>query len=125
MTDITSILLDPDLGAVPFTVTRTTYRRSRGTLTPTSQTLSAFGTIQPGTPEMLRLLPEEERKETFIEIHTSFRLCDGINPTGSTFQAADRIQYEGSAWRVVRVRDWAEFNYFHALAVKLGEDDDS
>ena len=72
---------------------------------------------------MLELVPEEERKETFIAIYTSFQLSDGENQTGSVFRAADRIQYEGSRWRVVRVRDWPAFNYVQALAVKLEDDE--
>ena len=124
MTDISQLFLDPDLAAVPFTVDRTTYRRTRGALTPTTQTLSAFGCIHPGTPEMLQLMPEEEHHETFIAIHTSFRLTTGENASGSSFQAADRIHYAGSVWRVVRVREWAAFNYIQALAVKTGDSDE-
>jgi len=123
MQEIETVLIDPVLGAVPFTVERTTYRRVRGTLTPTTERVSGFGCIHPGTPEMLELVPEEERKETFIAIYTSFQLCDGENQTGSVFRAADRIQYEGSRWRVVRVRDWPAFNYVQALAVKLEDDE--
>ena len=122
MPDISQLLLDPDLAAVPFTVDRTTYRRTRGTLTPTTQTLSAFGCIHPGTPEMLQLMPEEERHETFIAIHTSFRLTTGENASGSRFQAADRVHYAGRTWRVVRVRDWPAFDYVQALAVLLDEE---
>ena len=123
MQEIETVLIDPVLGAVPFTVERTTYRRVRGTLTPTTERVSGFGCIHPGTPEMLELVPEEERKETFIAIYTSFQLSDGENQTGSVFRAADRIQYEGSRWRVVRVRDWPAFNYVQALAVKLEDDE--
>ena len=122
MQEIETVLIDPVLGAVPFTVERTTYRRIRGTLTPTTERVSGFGCIHPGTPEMLELVPEEERKETFIAIYTSFQLSDGENQTGSVFRAADRIQYEGSRWRVVRVRDWPAFNYVQALAVKLEDE---
>ena len=125
MQEIETVLVDPDLGAVAFTVERTTYRRVRGALIPTTQCISAYGCIHPGTPEMLELVPEEERKETYIAVYTSFGLCDGENQTGSVFRAADRIRYEGSWWRVVRVREWKAFNYVQALAVKLGEDDDS
>ena len=124
MQEIETVLVDPELGAVPFTVERTTYRRVRGTLTATTQRIAGFGCVHPGTAEMLELVPEEERKETFIQIYTSFGLCDGENQTGSVFRGADRILYQDSWWRVVRVRDWPAFNYVQALAVKLGEDDD-
>ena len=119
------VLADPEMGAASFLVTRTNYRRTRGQLVDSTTLREAEGCIHPGTSEMLQLVPEEERKETFIQIYTSFGLCDGENQTGSLFRAADRILYQDSWWRVVRVRDWPAFNYVQALAVKLGEDDDS
>ena len=120
---VTEILGDPEMGAVSFLVERTTYRRVKGTLTPATEVLQAEGCIHPGTAEMLQLVPEEERKEEFIAVYTSFLLSDGENQDGLVFRAADRIMYDGSSWRVVRVRYWREFRYVQALAVKIGDED--
>ena len=67
---------------------------------------------------MIQLLPEEERHETFIAIYTDFALSLGSDH-GSTYTGPDRIYWNGETWRVVRVRDWAMFGYYQALAVKM------
>ena len=125
MTDITSAILDPELGATTFQVDRTLYRRSHGSLVPTPQTAIAEGTIHPGPPEMLQLMPEEERQETFLVIYTSFPLTAGVNESGDSFRAADRIHYASRLWRVVRVRDWSQFGYVQALAVLVQQDQEA
>lgn len=75
--DISSALLDPELGCAAFTVERITYTRSRTGTTSRSVTEQALGCIHPGTPEMLQLLPEEEREEQFIAIYTDYALSTG------------------------------------------------
>ena len=119
--DVSAALSDPDLGFTSFTVQRTTYRRQNGSSVPSNRTLPASGCIHPGTPEMVQLLPEENRHEDFIAIYTDFALSLGENPGGATYTTPDRIIWNGAAWRVVRVRDWAMFGYYQALAVKLKE----
>ena len=70
--DITSAVFDPELGCTAFTVERITYTRGRSGTTSRSTTARAMGCIHPGTPEMIRLLPEEEREEQFIAIYTDY-----------------------------------------------------
>jgi len=118
MLNLLPALLDPELGSVSFTVERLTYRRSGGTVTSSSQTFSAVGNIHPGTPEMIELLPEEDRHETFIAIYTDFVLSLGTN-SGVTYTGPDRIHYADQTWRVVRVRDWSSFGYYQAYAVLM------
>jgi hypothetical protein len=121
--DISSAIFDPELGCTGFTVDRITYTRSRSGTTSRTVTAQAMGCIHPGTPEMLQLLPEEERNEEFIAIYTDYPLSTGT-PEGSgasSFTAADRIHWSGRTWRVVRVRDWQMFGYYQAYAVLLRE----
>ena len=59
---------DPELGCTAFTVERITYTRTRSGTGVRSRTAQAAGCIHPGTPEMIQLLPEEEKNETFIAI---------------------------------------------------------
>ena len=75
--DISAAIQDPELGYTAFTVERITYTRSRSGSTSRSVTTQASGCIHPGTPEMLQLLPEEERNETFIAIYTDYPLSTG------------------------------------------------
>ena len=118
--DVSAALTDPELGFTAFSVKRILYRRQNGTSVPTEQTLPASGCIHPGTPEMIQLLPEEERHEEFIAIYTDFALSLGSDH-GSSYTGPDRIHWNDETWRVVRVRDWAMFGYYQALAVLLHE----
>ena len=121
MIDLSPALMDPELGFTAFSVQRTTYTRQDGTSVPAVQTLPASGCIHPGTPEMLQLLPEEERHEDFIAVYTDFAVSLGENDGGVTYTAPDRILWNGEAWRVVKIRDWGTFGYHLALAVKMDE----
>ena len=80
--DISSAIFDPELGCTAFTVERITYTRSRSGTTSRSSTAQALGCIHPGTPEMLQLLPEEEKTDEFIAIYTDYALSTGT-PEGS------------------------------------------
>lgn len=121
--DIISAVFDPELGSTAFTVERITYTRSRAGTTSRTVTAQALGCIHPGTPEMLQLLPEEEKNNQFIAIYTDYALSTGT-PEGSgavSFTAPDRIHWNSQTWRVVRVRDWQMFGYYQAYAVLMQE----
>ena len=118
--DITSAIFDPELGCTAFTVERITYTRTRAGTTSRSEMTQAIGCIHPGTPEMIRLLPEEEREEQFIAIYTDYALSTGTpESTGASFMGPDRIHWNNQTWRVVRVRDWQMFGYYQAYAVRM------
>ena len=120
---ISDALFDPELGCTAFTVERITYTRSRSGTTSRTVTAQAMGCIHPGTPEMLQLLPEEERAEQFITIYTDYALSTGT-PEGagaSSFAGPDRVHWNSQTWRVVRVRDWQMFGYYQAYAVLMRE----
>ena len=120
---ISDALFDPELGCTGFTVDRLTYTRSRSGTTSRTVTAQAMGCIHPGTPEMLQLLPEEEKAEEFIAIYTDYALSTGT-PEGTgavSFTAPDRIHWNNRTWRVVRVRDWQMFGYYQAYAVLMKE----
>ena len=120
--DITSAIFDSELGCTAFTVEQITYTRTRAGTTTRSTTTQAMGCIHPGTPEMIQLLPEEEREEQFIAIYTDYALSTGTPESASaTFIAPDRIHWGGKTWRVVRVRDWEMFGYYQAYAVLMRE----
>ena len=119
--DLSPVLTDPELGFTGFTVQRTTYRRQNGESVPAVQTLQASGCVHPGTPEMIQLLPEEERHEEFIAVYTDFSLSLGENDGDAEYSVPDRILWNGKTWRVVRVEDWSVFGYIQALAVRMHE----
>ena len=119
--DISTALFDPELGCTAFTVERITYTRSRAGTTSRSVTAQAMGCIHPGTPEMLQLLPEEEKTDEFIAIYTDYALSTGMSEGSgaSAFTGPDRIHWNGKTWRVVRVRDWQAFGYYQAYATLI------
>ena len=118
--DISSAIFDPELGCTTFTVERITYTRSRSGTASRTQTDQAVGCIHPGTPEMLQLLPEEEKAEEFIAIYTDYPLSTGTEESsGASFIGADKVYWGGKTWRVVRVRDWQMFGYYQAYAVRI------
>ena len=120
--DIISAVFDPELGCTAFTVERITYTRSRSGTTSRTVTAQALGCIHPGTPEMIQLLPEEEREEQFIAIYTDYALSTGTpEGSGASFTGPDRVYWNGQAWRVVRVRDWQMFGYYQGYAVLMKE----
>lgn len=92
-----------------------------GSSVPSDQMLPASGCIHPGTPEMVQLLPEEERTEEFIAVYTDFPLSTGENDGGAAYTVPDRILWNEETWRVVRVRSWAMFGYVQALAIRMHE----
>ena len=118
--DITSAIFDPELGCTAFTVEQITYTRTRAGTTTRSTTTQAMGCIHPGTPEMIQLLPEEEKNEQFIAVYTDYVLSTGTpESTGASFMGPDRIHWNNQTWRVVRVRDWQMFGYYQAYAVRM------
>ena len=119
--NISDAIFDPEMGYTGFTVQRTTYRRQNGQSIPSTEILTGAGDIHPGTPEMLQLLPEEDRHEEFISIYTDFPLSLGENEGGAEYTTPDRIIWQNKTWRVVKVRDWSAFNYYQCLAVKVHE----
>ena len=122
MIDISAALLDPELGAVSFTVERSVWKRNQGeNVLLARSTANAVGCIHPGTAETLSQLPEEDRHEEHIVIYTAYPLTLGQND-GLTFTTPDRIHWQDHIWRVVRVRDWSLFGYIQALAVRIQED---
>lgn len=109
---------DPEQEAASFTVERAIHTRTRSGDGTRSRTARAAGSVQPGTPEMARLLPEKERRTPFIAVYTDYPLSAGDCDDGcAEWTAPDRIRWNGRTWRVVRVRDWQAFGYYQAYAV--------
>ena len=125
MIDISSAILDPELGSVSFTVERSVWKRDQGeNVLLAKSTASAVGCIHPGTAETLSQLPEEDRHEEHIVIYTTYPLSLGQND-GITFTVPDRILWDNACWLVVRIKDWFSFGYGQALAVRAERGDGS
>ena len=114
-----SLLFDHELGSTAFTVERITYIRMRSGTVNHSEIVQVQGCIHPGAPEMIQLLPEEEKNETFIVAYTDYPLSTGTpEDAGASYTAPDRIRWNGQTWRVIKVKDWSTFGFVQAVAIK-------
>ena len=121
MINISSAILDPELGSVSFSIERSVWKRDQGdNVLLAKSTASAVGCIHPGNAETLSQLPEEDRHDEHIIIYTAYPLSLGQND-GLTVTGPDRILRNNQTWRVVRIRDWSSFGYVQALAVLVRE----
>ena len=121
MTDINSLLFDPELGSVSFTVERTVYKRDKAETTLISKaTTTAVGVIHPAAVEEIQPKPGEDIHEEYIAVYTNYTLSAGES-FGRSFTAPDRIHWNGNTYRVTRARSWPQFHYCQALAVLLHE----
>ena len=117
--NVTPAFLDSETGMTTFNVERLTY--THGSDNPTKVTTSGvLGSIHPGSLEELQLLPEEERSEEFIKIHSEFAFSLGKD-NGTTYTAPDRVIWNSNTWRVVRTKDWASMGFHIAYAVLMRE----
>lgn len=126
MSDLTNLMMDPDLGSVGFTIVRRRYTRNKASVDETRTLIPANGCVFPGTPEMSQLLPAEEQGKDFIKVHTPQQLLLGDNSTtGVHYRGADLILFRGKTWKVVRVKDWTTFSFYVGYAVLEPEGDAS
>ncbi len=108
-----------------FTVERMEYRREMGDVTEGQKTIiHAVGCIHPGTPEQIKMLPEEDQHEEFIVIYTDTVLSLGENQ-GDRFYGPDRIRWNGRLWKLVRLKPWTSFWFLQGYAVLIEEETES
>ena len=105
--DVTALLLDPDLGAQPFSVTRYVTMMKQGKPVTEEETLLAVGSIQPAKEEELSQLPEGDRITGAIVIRT---------PT--EIRQTDSIFWGGRGWKVLSVNRYAQHGYYEAYATR-------
>ena len=80
----------------------------------TPSNLSFQGVIQNATPDDLKVLPEGQRTEEAIKIHTTFELIPQIGNTNT----GDLISYKGKNWLVYNVAHRYIGNYHKAIAIR-------
>jgi hypothetical protein len=76
--------------------------------------LSFNGVVQNANPDDLKVLPEGNRTDEAIKIHTTFELVPQIGTTTT----GDTIFYKGFNWLVYNVAHRYIGNYHKAIAVK-------
>ena len=76
--------------------------------------LSFSGVIQNATPNDLKVLPEGQRTEEAIKIHTTFELISQIDNTTN----GDMILYKSKNWLVYNVAHRYIGGYHKAIAIR-------
>jgi len=74
--------------------------------------LSFNGVVQNATPKDLKVLPEGNRNDEAIKVHTTFEILE-----------QDKIDYRGSVWLVYNVADRKIGGYYKAIAIRQDRDD--
>ncbi len=123
--DVRELLTDPDLGGgVSFIVYRTTHKRSYGHVEEAqTTTYTAAGNLQPAGSVDLQSMADEDRKNEFLVIRSTFDFQTGQD-NGETFTAADEVAALGRMWRVTRVEPWSPWGFcvaYAALKTEGGE----
>lgn len=112
--DITELLVDPELGAQPFTITRRKGKWVEGSNTVDStETIKAIGIIQPPSSEEMQYFPEGERRENCIAIYSQT-----IMHLSSGKDFADSVTWRGEEYKIIRVDRWDDYGYCVAYAQK-------
>ena len=122
MMDLSSVLMDSELGGTSFFVSRKSYIREMGEVVPSSvEGFDAEGNIQPASSEDLMLFPQEERTEEMIIILSPFHFRLGEDH-GTSFTSADMVTWNEKKYRVVKVKNWAsQGGFYKAWAVRQKE----
>lgn len=81
----------------------------------TPVSLSFVGVVQNAEPEDLEVMPEGNRADDVIKIHSIFELIPQDKDTGYT---GDLIDYDGNTYLVMNVADRKIGNYYKSLAAK-------
>ena len=114
MPDVTSLLLDPDLGAQSVTVKRTTGLWQGGRFVPqTTTSFQAVGNLQPATPEQLEFFPEGERREGQMVFYTktTLYLTEGN-------EVSDVLVWRGEEYKIINLNRWQDWGFNIAYAQK-------
>ena len=116
LTDLATLLDDPDLGSVPFTVFRAAT--SPGGVSCSHRT---NGILQPCGLSPADHQPGEDQSDTSLTVFTRFPLSIGSDD-GTTVTPADQILYENRVWRVTAVRDWSSEGFYTATATLVKDE---
>ena len=114
MPDVTSVLLDPMMGAQTVTIKRTTGNWRGGRFVPNEpEIIQVIGNLQPATPEQLEFFPEGERREGQMVFYTkaTLYLTEGD-------KVSDVIVWRGEDYKIINLNRWQDWGFNIAYAQK-------
>ena len=107
--DVTALTVDPELGAVSFTILRHKGSWIGGRFvkdTQSQQSISAIGIIQPPSPAQLSFFPQGQKREGQIVIYTmtEMQMIEGED-------ASDDVVWRGDTYKVIRADRWLDYGF--------------
>ena len=119
MLQMTDIILDEEMGAVPFVI----YREHREIVDGETEEdgveeIVTSGVVHPTREAELEMVPEEYRYETLCSFYSPVGFSLGSRDGDTRYTAPDRIHYEGKEYRVIAVKNWQRFGFSKAIAVE-------
>ncbi len=93
---------------VSFVLIRITQTNNEGDITDVETSLNYVGTVQPLSPEEIKLKPEGQRSWQWLQVHVII---------GEDLKTNDRVFYNGKRYKVMLVKDYRLNNYieYHLL----------
>jgi hypothetical protein len=116
MITVTEVINSADMGAQAFTVLRTqgTGAFQLGGYRKTTFPIPMYGTLQPATPEDLKMIAEGDRVTGMISIWTSAQIYH-TNPNGTS----DVVIWNNEKYRVMSVNPWFQGGMWHSVCARL------
>lgn len=106
---------DPDLGAQPYTVQRSTQGAFvLGGYSDTKVCIPNFGIIQQSTPKDIQMVPEGDRVSGMISFWSQAKIYQS-NAKG----VSDIIFWHCDNYRIIFVADRSDFGYYKAIGVRM------
>lgn len=88
--------------AVNFTLSKVTQKNIEGDIVDITTTSDYKGTVQPLSPEQIKLKPEGQRSWEWLQVHVLI---------GADLVTNDRIIYDGKPYKVMFVKNYKLNNY--------------
>lgn len=111
--DLNDVVSDADI-AEPFVILRSTGAFVAGGYQSAPASIPSFGVISQPNGIELEQVPEGDRAKGAIVVHTQAPIYQ-TNPTGTS----DIVVWYGDQYRVVKVYQYQNRNYYHAIAVRM------
>jgi hypothetical protein len=121
MIDVSEIVSDSDF-AQDFEIQRSSGGSWKaGVWVNETETVPGYGIVQPATPEELDQVPEGDRVRGSLSFHSEDPLFEThTRGTNDTFAGtSDIICHRGQKYRLVKVWQWEDFGYFHAIGARI------
>ena len=119
MIDVSEIINDPDF-CQSFTVYRDSGSWIEGRWVSSTSTLSMSGVISVASAKELNQVPEGDRVEGAIVIHTT----DQIYATRAASPAgiSDKIEWNGELYKIIQMYPYSDYGFYKAIATRITGD---